>query len=573
MPSLRNNMKKHWFWIIFASIVLVGAIVRLYGLDRYPVELLGDEVDVGYHAYSLATTGRDYTGQLLPTYIHSFSEWRAPLLMYATMPTIAIFGVNAWGLRLAPALFGIASIVLIYFLTLELTRNRKVGLAAMAVLALTPWHIAYSRTAYEVSLLLFLYILALWSFLKGLDKPKWFILSAVAFALTFYTYSTATVFTPLILIGLGVIYFKQLHRLPRKFVLIASLVFVVMCLPYGFNTLSGKTGERFARLSVLNTQEVANKIEDQRATPRFPSDNCPFCNQSFERLVHNKPAYLFTTISTSYLKAWSPEFLFLQLNPYPDQQKGGLGIFPISYLLFFLLGIYFVIKEYRQAGKVLLMWGLLAPVPAALTTDGANHATRLFLMILPIVIVTGVGLEAFIAWARRNAGNMIVGGLYLLFVIYTLFVAFHSYFVHMPVVGFQYWQYGISDSLGYVDQNKDKYQTIMVTNSGDPTTYRALFALKYPPSQFQKQFTSDKSQPNVIPGFDGFQVGNIIFAHKNDSNPGLAATLPPKTIYVVSQKYDVGTADWRQDPPQGITVLQTTVDPWGKPLYYVVTGP
>ena len=67
--------------------------------------MFGDEVDVGYQAYSLFKTGRDLYAQAFPTYIHSLSEWRAPLLMYATVPTVAAFGTSELGVRLPQVIF------------------------------------------------------------------------------------------------------------------------------------------------------------------------------------------------------------------------------------------------------------------------------------------------------------------------------------------------------------------------------------------------------------------------------------------------------------------------------------
>ena len=91
-----------WLGLILA----LGLVLRLIMMATIPGELFGDEVDVGYQAYSLFKTGKDLYGQTLPLYIHSLSEWRAPLLMYATVPTIAVFGLNEYGVRLPEVILG-----------------------------------------------------------------------------------------------------------------------------------------------------------------------------------------------------------------------------------------------------------------------------------------------------------------------------------------------------------------------------------------------------------------------------------------------------------------------------------
>jgi len=62
-------MKKYNWYLIL--LVVIFLLFRLYSLNSLP--LFGDEIDVGNQAYSLLTTARDYKGNLLPSYIQSFS--------------------------------------------------------------------------------------------------------------------------------------------------------------------------------------------------------------------------------------------------------------------------------------------------------------------------------------------------------------------------------------------------------------------------------------------------------------------------------------------------------------------
>jgi len=89
------------YLVLLFLILFLASFLRFYNLPL--LSLFGDEVDVGYHAYSLLQTGKDYMGQLLPSYIQSLAEWRAPLLMYASIPSILIFGLTEWGVRVTPA--------------------------------------------------------------------------------------------------------------------------------------------------------------------------------------------------------------------------------------------------------------------------------------------------------------------------------------------------------------------------------------------------------------------------------------------------------------------------------------
>src|SRR3989344_3833487 len=123
------------------GIIILAAILRLWKLSSVPVSLFGDELDVGYQAYSILKTGRDYSGNSRPLHFRSLAEWRTPFYLYSAVPTVAIWGISPLGVRVPAAVFGILSIWLFYLLTKEITKNEKIGLIGAAVLTFSPWHI------------------------------------------------------------------------------------------------------------------------------------------------------------------------------------------------------------------------------------------------------------------------------------------------------------------------------------------------------------------------------------------------------------------------------------------------
>ena len=92
--------------LIYIIIALLAIFIHFYQLSQAPV--FNDELDVGNQAYSLSKTAKDYSGKFLPSYIQSFEENRAPLLMYISIPAIKLFGLNVFSLKLT-------SIVLSFF--------------------------------------------------------------------------------------------------------------------------------------------------------------------------------------------------------------------------------------------------------------------------------------------------------------------------------------------------------------------------------------------------------------------------------------------------------------------------
>ncbi len=99
--------------ILFAILAL-ATILRLWRISDVPVSLFGDELDVGYHAYSILKTGKDYSGNSWPLHFQSLAEWRTPLYLYSAVPTVALFGISPLGVRLPAAIFGVLGIFAFY---------------------------------------------------------------------------------------------------------------------------------------------------------------------------------------------------------------------------------------------------------------------------------------------------------------------------------------------------------------------------------------------------------------------------------------------------------------------------
>ncbi len=538
--------KKHLLWLI----LLIGLVLRIYQLGH--LEVFGDELDVGYHAYSLWKTGRDYTGSLLPVYIRSFAEWRAPLLMYVTAPVVGIFGLNAWTVRMPSVFFGLITIFLIYKLTIKLTKSEKFGLVAALILTITPWHIHYSRTAFEVSLLLALVLSATLAYLN-----KRFLVSAILFSLSFYTYNTANIFVPLF--GLVLIWLeKENLKTNPKLLIFPGLAIAVILLPLFNQVISGQASARFNLISIFNDQEVIHEIVHLRNTGLSPS---------VERIFHNKLTGWGSAFVNNYLTAFSPQFLFLLGDPNPRHSLPGWGQFYWLLLPFLILGILYFPKVQNSRFKILVTsWLLIAPIPAALTVGGGDQATRLFLMLPPLIILTALGI-----YKLKN--KILLFTVYLLLFTFLIFF-FHNYFVHYPKETYQNWHYGYQEAMTWLNANPTKGR-IIINNSREPALIRYLFWNKVHPSAVHFFLDRDIIEPDILDGFDGFQFENLYFGQINQSDKieWLKANLEKDDLYLGFQGGEVpGDWDWSIDPPEEIKTLKVVNDPWGKPLIYWLTS-
>src|SRR3989344_6534752 len=212
-------------WAILIGIILLSAILRLWQLGNVPPSPDWDEVALGYDAYSILHTGRDEFGKFLPVVLRSFDDYKPALYAYLTIPSILIFGLNTFAVRFPSALFGIISVIAVFFLIRELFKEYKyrdyLSLLSSFLLAISPWSIQFSRVAFESNIGVTLNVLVVLFFLKGLKKPWMLSLSAFFAGLSIYSYQSEKVFTPLLVLVIVIIFWKKLFAINKKYILSA----------------------------------------------------------------------------------------------------------------------------------------------------------------------------------------------------------------------------------------------------------------------------------------------------------------------------------------------------------------
>lgn len=129
----------YYRWIFPATALLIAVVavaLRLYRLDSVPPGLQHDEVFHGHDAVTVLLGHH-------PIYFPS-NAGNEPLYIYLTAGTIALFGKNAWGIRLAAVICGLATVG---FTGLWIRRayNTRTALIASVLIAVTFWPLFMSR--------------------------------------------------------------------------------------------------------------------------------------------------------------------------------------------------------------------------------------------------------------------------------------------------------------------------------------------------------------------------------------------------------------------------------------------
>ena len=556
---MREYLKNPLF-IFVAIIFFVAIFFRLWQVDKVPVSLFGDEIDVGLQASSIAQTGRDYFGNKLPILFHSFAEYRLPMQLYLDAPFIKIFGQNEWGVRAPSVIMGFISIITLYLLAKEFF-DKKVAAIAAIFLAISPWHFLYSRQANDAGILLPFIILGTLFFIKGVKDFKFLIPSAVFFALGIYTYAIASLFVPLFVLFLIAIYRKKIFAHGPKPLLSLLLVSFVLLAPYILQSLKGRTTERFSYITAFPKRDVILEVEARRK----------FSNTTLSRIFNNKATVVTDRIFQNYLKAFSPSFLFSEGDPNARQSVKGYGIFYYFDLVLILMALWGwasthskLSEDKKKIFKVIGIWLILAPLPSVLTGGGGTHASRLILMLPPLIIFSALGFNSILGFSTKFKGRLLMG-VFILLMLYEVSRFFHGFFVIWPKESWRAWQYGFKEVGVFVKANEDKYQRVFLNNTYEPMMPRFLFWYGYDMKLFQETFEDDKHIEAIYPGFNGFKLGEKYYF--GDLVKPIEILAKEGNLIVASAEKDVSNP-YIFDNPE-LTLLDIIYSPEHTPLFYI----
>jgi len=544
--------------IILAAILFLASFLRLFQLYSLPISLVGDEIDVGYQAWSLGTTGRDYTGHLLPTFLQSVSEWRTPLLSYVLAPVLAIFGPSTQAVRLPVALMGVLNIFLTYLLFQKLfPKYKNYGLFAAFLMAISPWHIHFSRIAFDSTLLLNLYLSGLLLLLDGK-----FALSLPIFILTLYTYPTANVFTPLLLIAAFLILKPKIEFRKNVFYYLFTLILVI---PFGLNLLNGSATGRFGGIGIFADPKLTESIITTRTESWI-------IGRKFEPLFHNKPLLFLKTFFDQYTEAFSTDFLFVNGDPDFSHSIGEFGEFYLLFAPLFFIGLFSVFSRLKDPhARLLLAWLVLAPIPSALTQGGGSHAIRLIILLPALVILFTLAIVDINSFLTRSRLKIFMNISFIFLCFVSLILYWHRYSDHYRYLSARNWQSGYEQTFKVLSQVGNTGHNIFINNTYEPSLLKYVFYSGYSPAKFQKEFSGDKTQTAIIPGFDGFRLGDHLYFGAIQSGVSLADFLQSGDIYVAAQLKEIpGDQDWSKSGQPGFRVLGVTYDVYHQPLFTVV---
>ena len=394
-------------WSLLILILLVAAFFRLHLLDTIPPALFHDEAVNGLDVLNLLRTRE------IPLFFAD-NNGREPLLIYLQAVAVALFGSRDLSLRLVSAYSGLLTVAITGGVVKSLFAQRPssfhVMALAMLVIAVSYWHVHFSRIAFRAILMLPLVTCMLWFFWRGWQGRRWqnFAAAGVLMGLSFYTYIPARI-APLIIVGtLAIDAFDQ-HQKGNKFFpqksllkgtlllfLIAALIVAPLALYY--LTHQDDFGARSQQVSIF-----AASTETGQSLPVV------FLRQTWETMRmfvdkgHHYPA------------------LNLPYRPALDWLTAG-G---------FIVGVLLAFYRWRQVVyPFLLLWLGVMLLPTILSNEGA-HPLRALGAIVPAAVLAALGLELVGNQVIQRLHRPRLWPVYLLLIgLVSGMITYRDYFLH-----------------------------------------------------------------------------------------------------------------------------------------------
>jgi len=455
-------------YIIFFFILVISFSVRIFNLSDNPAGFFCDEAVNGYNAYTILTTGKDQYGTSFPIFFRAFDDYRCPISIYSMVPFVGIFGLNEFSVRFTNVIYGILTVIMLFLFVKECF-NINISILSSLLLAISPWHIHFSRTGFEFISYVFWIILSLFLLEKSLKKfSPWYPLAAFSLVVSLFTYHPAKICVPLTCIIYFLLNYKQSFTFFKKksfwiINIIAVIIVVILIYP------SIKDGTFNSRWNIITGHPLNIK-----------------------------------GIFQAYLNHFSISFLFSKGDiDFPGQfitrhsvrGMGELYWFQLPFLIFGLISVFFI-KEYRHKILfVILFLFLVYPIGSIFTTINP-FANRSIIGVIPFQILTAIGIYACFRVFKSDKIRISMLITFIL-IVTASFAHYIILFNNYPSysVDFYGWQYGPKEIINYFKSVEKKYDECYLTRDFNAP---AIFPQFYDPmTKKNKIYIGDNNYINL----------------------------------------------------------------------------
>lgn len=399
------------FWILIFILIIAG-FLRTYQIKTIPPGLYPDEAMNGNNALEALSPSPTASGFKV---FYPENNGREGLFINIQALFLKFFGLNEpWVLRLPNAIFGILTVLGVYFLAKELF-SANIGLLSAFLLTTNFWHINFSRIGFRANTAPFYLVWGVYFLIIALKKfgsskkitgPLILaVLAGAAYGLGFHSYIAYRA-TPLLIALILIFYLRKSIKENWRgrfwlnvFVFALIAFFAILPLLFYFIKTPGSFFGRTTQVSIFNSP---TPIKD---------------------------------LSLNILKT-AAMFNFAGDANWRHNYSGRPELFwPVG--IMFLIGVVLSIRELfkkeavreKLGSIILLAWLIVAALPVVVSNEGIPHALRSILMIPPIFILAGIGGINAYTYLREHSKIKWLPTLAFLLLVFVALRAYQDYFI------------------------------------------------------------------------------------------------------------------------------------------------
>lgn len=435
--------------LALALVLLLAAALRLPRLATNPPGLIPDEAMFTYDAWSILETGRDQYGEWLPLFPRSAARLHC-MYLYATLPSVAWLGLTELGARLPSVAAGLLTVALVSRLARR-SGGVAAGLIASGLLAVSPWHVLISRTGHEWCFLPTVSVVTLLLVLRALEGRGSWLLAGFAAGACLYTYTPIRISLPLLLLGCGVWFRRELWRQRRR-VLAGVAVAALVALPV---VVSAFGPEGMRRLAA-----VREKGAGEGPLAGFAS---------------------------RYAASFAPAF-FLRGAGEPELHRlRSTGLLYAFEAVLLGAGLVAVLRRRDAVGLTLASWWALAPLAVAIHRDCPDPILLVTQLPMPQALA-GIGAAFLLGRvpARKGLRAWALGLAVALAAVPVTRMA-RDLFTEFPIYAAPAWSHGVREAVRTCESLRSGYDDVLVEGREKFIFSLVLFYSRLDPARRQRE--------------------------------------------------------------------------------------
>ncbi len=488
---LTGSRRGAWQVALFALIFSLGCFARLWQFGSVPAGLSADEASDGVEAMSLLRYGTDRNAESFPMRFIGWGSGQDALDSYLLIPLVAVAGLSPRIVRLPLLVAGIMALPLIFVVGRKL-HGEVLGLLAMFLLAISPWHVVISRTGPEADLLPLLFLLGFTCLLVSDAGNHWFILACAFFGISLYSYITSYLAIPLFLV-LAVPPAYAGGRISVKDLIVGLLLFAILAAPV-------------ALYIIVNTLDLPTIHIGLMSIPRLPSasrlqtDVAVFQATPLKQLATNVEGFLSLLVTQSESAYNQPGYGYLYNVTFPLVLAGAV--------------LFLARHPDRLQRRLVLAW-LIAAIGVGLLI--APYFVHNNLIFMPLILFCAVFLE----WLMNRSRPLFVLSLAAFLAGFVAFTAYYHGPAYKELADREYFT-GLLSALDYARTSTNSAICVTRPKINEPYIF-ALFSEEMAPSVAPNQIVYADPQAQYR---EVTSVGRYFFGLENcPSEPSTAYIL------------------------------------------------